>query len=72
LWLLLKPLAQGRKQVEQEQGATFPTWFGWPSLLVFAGMSVILILQRLVGITPFGATPYATLSDTYRVTLPHF
>jgi Mn2+/Fe2+ NRAMP family transporter len=28
----------------------FATWFGWLSLLVFAAMSVILILQRLFGI----------------------
>jgi len=37
--------------------SAFATWFGWLSLLVFTGMSVILILQRLFGITPFGATP---------------
>ena len=37
--------------------STFAIWFGWLSLLVFTGMSVILILQRLFGITPFGATP---------------
>jgi hypothetical protein len=27
--------------------SVFATWFGWLSLLVFTGMSVILILQRL-------------------------
>ena len=35
--------------------SAFATWFGWLSLLVFTGMSVILVLQRLFGITPFGA-----------------
>ena len=35
--------------------SAFATWFGWLSLLVFTGMSVILIMQRLFGITPFGA-----------------
>ncbi len=33
--------------------STFATWFGWLSLIVFTGMSVILILQRLFGISPF-------------------
>jgi Mn2+/Fe2+ NRAMP family transporter len=33
----------------------FATWFGWLSLLVFTGMSVILILQRLFGISPFAS-----------------
>lgn len=33
--------------------STFATWFGWLSLVVFSGMSGILILQRLFGITPF-------------------
>jgi len=33
--------------------STFATWFGWLSLVVFTGMSAILILQRLFGITPF-------------------
>ncbi len=32
--------------------STFATWFSWLSLAVFTGMSVILILQRLFGITP--------------------
>lgn len=33
--------------------STFATWFSWLSLFVFTGMSAILILQRLFGITPF-------------------
>lgn len=33
--------------------STFATWFGWLSLLVFTGMSAILILQRLFGISLF-------------------
>ena len=33
----------------------FATWFGWLSLVVFTGMSVTLILQRLFGVTLFGA-----------------
>jgi Mn2+/Fe2+ NRAMP family transporter len=32
----------------------FAIWFGWLSVLVFTGMSVILILQRLFGISLFG------------------
>ncbi len=35
--------------------SAFATWFGWLSLFVFTGMSVILILQRLFGISPFGS-----------------
>ena len=31
--------------------STFATWFGWLSLLVFTGMSLILIMQRLFGIS---------------------
>jgi len=31
--------------------STFATWFGWISLFVFTGMSAILILQRLFGIS---------------------
>lgn len=31
----------------------FATWFGWLSLLVFTGMSAILIMQRLFGISLF-------------------
>jgi hypothetical protein len=33
--------------------STFATWFSWISLLVFTGMSAILILQRLFGISLF-------------------
>ena len=33
--------------------STFATWFGWLSLIVFTGMSAILIMQRLFGISPF-------------------
>lgn len=33
--------------------STFATWFSWLSLIVFTGMSLILILQRLFGISPF-------------------
>ena len=33
----------------------FATWFGWLSLAVFTGMSLILIMQRLFGITIFAA-----------------
>ncbi len=36
--------------------SVFATWFGWLSLFVFTGMSVILILQRLFGISLFTAT----------------
>lgn len=31
--------------------SVFATWFGWLSLIVFTGMSIILILQRLFGVT---------------------
>lgn len=31
--------------------STFAIWFGWLSLAVFTGMSVILILQRVFGIS---------------------
>ncbi len=34
--------------------STFATWFGWLSLVIFTGTSVILILQRLFGISLFG------------------
>jgi Mn2+/Fe2+ NRAMP family transporter len=37
--------------------SAFATWFGWLSLAVFTGMSVILILQRLFGISPFSVAP---------------
>jgi len=33
--------------------SAFATWFGWLSLIVFTGMSAILILQRLFGISLF-------------------
>ena len=35
--------------------STFATWFGWISLIVFTGMSVILILQRVFDISLSGA-----------------
>ena len=35
--------------------STFATWFGWLSLIVFTGLSLILIMQRLFGITLFAA-----------------
>jgi len=35
--------------------STFATWFGVLSLLVFTGMSLLLILQRLLGISLFGS-----------------
>ena len=31
----------------------FATWFGWLSLIVFTGMSAILIAQRLFGLSLF-------------------
>ncbi len=34
--------------------STFATWFGWLSFVVFTGMCLILILQRLFGISLFG------------------
>jgi len=33
--------------------STFATWFGWLSFVVFTGMSLILIAQRLFGISLF-------------------
>jgi len=33
--------------------SAFATWFGWLSLIVFTGLSAILILQRLFGISLF-------------------
>ena len=33
----------------------FATWFGWLSLVVFTGMSLILIMQRLFGVSLFAA-----------------
>jgi Mn2+/Fe2+ NRAMP family transporter len=35
--------------------STFATWFGWISLVVFTGMSVLLIMDRVFGIALFGA-----------------
>ncbi len=35
--------------------STFATWFGWLSLVVFTGMSLILIMQRLFGVSLFAA-----------------
>ena len=35
--------------------STFATWFSWLSFVVFTGMCIILILQRLFGIALFGA-----------------
>ena len=32
----------------------FARWFGWLSLAIFTGMSLILIAQRLFGISLFG------------------
>jgi hypothetical protein len=34
--------------------STFAKWFGWLSFVVFTGMCVILIMQRLFGISLFG------------------
>ena len=34
--------------------STFAVWFGWLSFVVFTGMCLILILQRLFGISMFG------------------
>ena len=35
--------------------STFATWFGWISLVVFTGLSAILIMARVFGISLFGA-----------------
>jgi Mn2+/Fe2+ NRAMP family transporter len=35
--------------------STFATWFGWISLVVFTGMSVLLIMTRVFGVELFGA-----------------
>lgn len=35
--------------------STFARWFGWLSLIVFTGLSVILILARLFNVSLFGA-----------------
>lgn len=45
-----------RKDDETFYPSRFATWFGWLSLIVFTGMSVILILQRLFDISPFNAS----------------
>ncbi len=34
--------------------SAFAKWFGWLSFVVFTGMCVILIMQRLFGIALFG------------------
>ena len=44
-----------RKDDKTFYPSKFATWFGWLSLIVFTGMSVILILQRLFGIALFAA-----------------
>ncbi len=44
-----------RKDDKSFYPSTFAKWFGWLSLVVFTGMSVILILQRLFGISLFGS-----------------
>ena len=44
-----------RKNDKDFYPSAFATWFGWLSLLVFTGMSLILIMQRLFGITLFTA-----------------
>ena len=33
----------------------FATWFGWISFVVFTGMSLLLIMDRVFGIALFGA-----------------
>lgn len=35
--------------------STFATWFGWGSLVVFTGMTFILIMGRIFNVTLFGA-----------------
>jgi len=35
--------------------STFATWFGWTSLIVFTGMTVILIMDRVFDVALFGA-----------------
>ena len=42
-----------RKDDKTFYPSIFAAWFGWLSLIVFTGMSVILILQRLFGIALF-------------------
>ena len=43
-----------RKDDKTFYPSRFATWFGWLSLLVFTAMSLILILQRLFGISLLG------------------
>ncbi len=43
------------KQDRMFYPSTFATWFGWISLVVFTGMCLVLILQRIFGIALFGA-----------------
>ena len=35
--------------------SAFATWFGWGSLLVFTGLTFILIMARIFGVELFGA-----------------
>ena len=42
-----------RKDDSMFYPSSFAKWFGWLSLMVFTGMSVILVLQRLFGISLF-------------------
>ncbi len=42
-----------RKDDKTFYPSKFATWFGWLSLLVFTGLSLILIMQRLFGISLF-------------------
>lgn len=44
-----------RKEDRVFYPSKFATWFGWFSLLVFTGMSLLLILQRLFGVSLFAA-----------------
>ncbi len=46
-------LAVIRKDDRTFYPSVFATWFGWLSFIVFTGMSMILILQRLFGIALF-------------------
>ena len=43
------------KQDRMFYPSAFATWFGWISLIVFTGMCLVLILQRLFGVALFGA-----------------
>jgi Mn2+/Fe2+ NRAMP family transporter len=44
-----------RKDDQTFYPSVFAKWFGWLSLIVFTGMSIILILQRLFGIALFSS-----------------